>query len=84
MSKTDFSTVIQRFRCGWCGHPCMENGECIDPELCKDWTKDDWDNASKVHGECCHAEQSQQANQIQVTHDMAIDAGDPSLEGTYI
>lgn len=78
------ANVVRRYRCGWCGAPCQENGECLNPEEYKNWTDEDWNNVEKVHGECCIEEQNKIANRMQVTRDMAIDAGDPSLEGQYI
>ena len=48
----------------------------MDLEACKTWKGD---NAELVHGNCCVHEQHQQT--IIVTKDMAIDAGDLSLEG---
>ena len=76
------------YRCGWCGFPTKETGECL--------TGEQFEKADKiiaeygdghtvlVHGWCCEEEQQKEANRMQVTRDMALDAQDPSLEGTWI
>ena len=63
--------------CGFCGSPCNENGTPWDGEMPANYNPSDY---SMVNGLCCLKEQ----NQMRVTHDMAIDAGDPNLEGTLI
>lgn len=65
------------YRCGYCGQPADKNGEPLDLEACKTWQED---KAELVHGNCCVHEQNQRQTII-VTRDMAIDAGDMSLEG---
>jgi hypothetical protein len=65
------------YRCGYCGHPTDKDGEPLDLEACKTWQED---KAELVHGNCCVHEQNQRQI-IRVTRDMAIDAGDMSLEG---
>lgn len=65
------------YRCGYCGQPTDKDGEPLDLESCKAWQED---KAELVHGNCCVNEQSQRQT-ITVTRDMAIDAGDVSLEG---
>jgi hypothetical protein len=49
----------------------------LDLEACKTWQED---KAELVHGNCCVHEQNQRQTII-VTRDMAIDAGDMSLDG---
>ena len=66
------------YRCGYCGQPTDKDGEPLDLEACKTWQED---KAELVHGNCCVHEQNQQRQTIIVTRDMAIDAGDMSLEG---
>jgi hypothetical protein len=65
------------YRCGYCGQPTDKDGEPLDLEACKTWQED---KAELVHGNCCVHEQNQRQTII-VTRDMAIDAGDMSLEG---
>ncbi len=65
------------YRCGCCGQPRDKDGEPLDLEACKTWQED---KAELVHGNCCVHEQNQRQTII-VTRDMAIDAGDMSLEG---
>ena len=65
------------YRCGYCGQPTDKDGELLDLEACKTWQED---KAELVHGNCCVHEQNQRQTII-VTRDMAIDAGDMSLEG---
>lgn len=65
------------YRCGYCGQPTDKYGEPLDLEACKTWQED---KAELVHGNCCVHEQNQRQTII-VTRDMAIDAGDMSLEG---
>jgi hypothetical protein len=43
----------------------------------------DWDKAELTHGDCC-GNKAQEREMVEVTRDMAIDAGDPSLEGQLI
>ena len=65
------------FRCGWCGHPTDEKGYRL-----QHWTDETWieEKAELVEGMCCIEEQYSEPQQY-VTRDMAIDAGDLSLEG---
>ena len=65
------------YRCGYCGQQTDKDGEPLDLEACKTWQED---KAELVHGNCCVHEQNQRQTII-VTRDMAIDAGDMSLEG---
>jgi hypothetical protein len=65
------------YRCGYCGQPTDKDGEPLDLEACKTWQED---KAELVHGNCCVHEQNQRQTII-VTRDMAIDAGDMSLDG---
>lgn len=64
------------YRCGYCGQPTDKDGEPLNLEACKTWQED---KAELVHGNCCVHEQNQRQTII-VTRDMAIDAGDMSLE----
>ena len=72
------------YRCGWCGQPTDEDGNPLSIEECEKLTEEQLNNAEMVHGDCCRAEQMYNANSMRVIRDMAIDAGDMSLEGEYI
>lgn len=72
------------FRCGYCGQPCNNRGTpqapwqiaVIEPFV-------NWDEAEQVHGLCC-LEREMYESQVQVTREMALDAGVPEMEGTWI
>jgi hypothetical protein len=72
---------MKAYRCGYCGNSTNENGDPISDEELKGITEDDWNNAEQTHGYCCMHEFEPR---MRVTRDMAIDAGDLSLEGEYI
>lgn len=63
------------YRCGYCGRPTDSEGSPLQevPQC------DGWDEAWQTHGTCCVGENPQR--QAFVSKEMAIDAGDPSLEG---
>lgn len=65
------------YSCGYCGSPCADDGSAYGGFIPEDY---DPNNYTNIHGLCCLQEQ----NQMCVTRDMAIDAGDPDLEGTLI
>ena len=73
------------YRCGWCGTITDENGNPLNPEEIENLnpTEEQLNNATAVNGYCC-IHMAQEANRMQVTRDMAIDAGDLSLEGEWI
>lgn len=64
----------ETFRCGWCGHPTDLVGSPI--EFIESDIKDD---AVLVNGSCCP--NGDEDYPRYVARDMAIDAGDLSLEG---
>ena len=66
-------TNEKHFRCGWCGHPTDATGEPL-----RDLS--DWQEtvAELLNGACCP---NGDGSPRYVTRDMAIDAGDPLLEG---
>lgn len=74
------------YRCGWCGHPTNEKGQTLQGNDFKKAVniieKYGDGRTEKTHGDCCVREQTE--NRMQVTRDMAIDAGDPNLEGQWI
>lgn len=60
------------YRCGWCGQP-------LTIDECKQLTDEQLNSAELLNGDCCPPQQERET--IIVTRDMAIDAGDLSLEG---
>ena len=75
------------YRCGWCGFPTDENGRNLHGETFKrvvNIIEEHGDgHTEKTTGDCCAQEQTN-LNRNRITRDMAIDAGDLSLEGQYI
>jgi hypothetical protein len=73
------------YRCGYCGRRTAKEGEPLTLAEIKQMNVD-WDKAEKVHGFCCPhgAHGAQEQHRGYVTREMALDAGDPSLEGTPI
>jgi hypothetical protein len=75
---------IKGFRCGWCGLQCDRHGNPLTEEQIAAISPFiDCDKVELVNGYCCAEEQNRQ-HMVQVTRDMAIDAGDRSLEGQWI
>lgn len=70
----------KKYRCGHCGQPTDNEGTPLSLEECKAITNEQLNDAELVNGYCCPP----QEERMRVTRDMAIDAGDLSLEGTYI
>jgi hypothetical protein len=70
------------YRCGWCGVPTNSKGEplILDYDKYLEIHKDC--ETEKVNGTCCQHENEQQ--QMQVTREMATDAGEPDMEGAWI
>ena len=66
-----------KYHCGFCGCPLDENGEYVS-EIPTDYDPDDYDDNVCSH---CAMEDESHHHMI-VTHEMAMDAQDPSLEGT--
>ena len=75
------------YRCGWCGCPTDESGRNLNgitfARVVAIIEKYGDGHTEKTHGDCCIREQTEPEAQY-VTRDMAIDAGDPSLEGQRI
>jgi hypothetical protein len=67
-----------RYRCGWCGHPTDETGQPVEFDSAT--VEDDYKDAGKVHGLCCPPPEDPWQPQ-HITREMAMDAGDPSMEG---
>lgn len=70
------------YRCGWCGQPTTEDGEELSLELIKSMNVD-WNTAESVQGDCCRAEHEHR-QQVEVSREMAMDAGMPELEGMMV
>lgn len=69
-----------KFSCGACGCPCDEKGNQLKPEnIPKNYNPDNY-----KHDWCnnCGHEHFESIDRQYVTREMAIDAGDPNLEGT--
>ena len=65
---------MSTYVCGYCGQPCDSKGVPLQEPLQEPTNE----NATLVHGECCRSEVTEERR---VTHEMAMDAGDLSLEG---
>lgn len=75
-------------RCGWCGHPTDKRGEPLSGDSFKKALRIieqyGGDNHTHLeHGWCCE-DLYREEPRMRVTRDMAIDAGDPSLEGQWV
>jgi len=73
------------YRCGWCGAPTDENGRNLQggtfQRVVNIIEKYGDGHTEKTSGDCCIPENNLRNR---VTRDMAIDAGDPNLEGEWI
>ena len=80
-TPTDANNVLAAgfFRCGWCGQPTNKEGQPLTINECKQLTDEQLNSAELLNGDCCPPQQGRET--IIVTRDMAIDAGDLSLEG---
>ena len=78
------------YRCGWCGYPTDKEGEILRGEAFEKAKNiinayGGKQHTHLVNGECCpNGNYPLEPNRIRVTRDMAIDAGDLSLEGQII
>ena len=73
------------YRCGYCGNPTSVEGKELSEEVrdrvIQIIVKYGDGHTEQTHGDCCrHTEDFT----VQVTKDMAMDAGDPALEGEWI
>lgn len=64
--------------CGYCGQPTDETGEPLALENIP------VDKAEMVHGLCCAGQAQYESERRMVTLEMAMDAGNPGLEGYMI
>jgi len=70
----------QIYSCGYCGKPCYKDGEAL-PEIPKDYNPDNYEH---IVCEECRNELEYKEHYIEVTHEMAMDAQDLSLERQII
>ena len=87
--KKSMDIGIKVYRCGHCGNLTTDDGVPLP------YNSEEFKQAQKiideigdsktelVHGDCC-IEEDMPFHRMQVTRDMALDAQDPSLEGTWI
>ncbi len=87
--KKSMDIGVKVYRCGNCGMLTTDDGIPLpfDSKEFKEATEllnQIGDSKTEfVHGDCC-IEEDFKFTQMRVTHDMALDAGDLSLEGTFI
>lgn len=78
------------YRCGWCGFPVDRDGSQLHgvgtPAEANDYlAAHHGAREEHVNGFCCPGGDEQgQRDRMQVSREMAIDAGDRSLEGMWI
>jgi hypothetical protein len=72
-------------RCGWCGHPTDQDGDPIQQDPAAYLRAHADAEEVLVDGACCpNGTHEPERERFQVTREMAIDAGDRSLEGMWI
>ena len=87
MDRAKLEKII--YRCGWCGNPVDKNGEQL-PEINSNHEANKYLETHKncneelVNGFCCPDGNEPMNRRVQVTRDMAIDAGMPETEGQWI
>jgi pyruvate-formate lyase-activating enzyme len=77
-------------RCGWCGNPTTKDGVPLEGEdrertIAVLEKYGDY-RTHKEHGECCVYDEmmrQEQSRMVQVTREMAHDAGMPEIEGSW-
>ena len=72
------------YRCGWCGLPTDKGGKPLKVNPEKYLEKYKYSVTELTQGWCCEDEQRQEPQRMQVTRDMAMDAGEPEMEGMWI
>lgn len=88
--KKSMNIGIKVYRCGNCGSFTNEDGSPLSDDEFKKIKKiidEIGDSKTElVHGDCCVHDFNRinEFNRMQVTREMALDAQDPSLEGTWI
>lgn len=80
---TNWRTMMSDlYRCGWCGQPTDKDGAVLPmSQVGLTENSAEWDKATPTNGECC-LDGSQAEQERRVTREMALDACDPSLEGS--
>ncbi len=73
---------MKLYMCGWCGQPTNQDGDPL-PLHEINALKADWNKAELLDGLCC-LRGPQQEQERRVTREMAMDAGDPSIEGIVL
>jgi len=88
--KKSMNIGVKIYRCGNCGSFISEDGSSLSKEEFKKIKKiveEIGDSKTElIHGDCCARDfhRIEEFNRMQVTKEMALDAGDPNLEGTWI
>lgn len=70
-----------KYSCGFCGVPLDENINIID-KIPENYNPNDYEHDVCI--DCRMQEEDDGSDMYQVTREMAIDAGDRSLEGQWI
>ena len=71
------------YRCGWCGSLTNKDGTALSLEECKLITDEQLNSAELVPGDCCRHE-NEGPQPMRVTHEMAMDACMPEIEGDIV
>ena len=70
------------YRCGWCGLPTDESGEPLDVNPDEYLEENKTAKEELINGCCCMNQH--QPQRMQVTREMAMDAGEPDMEGMWM
>jgi len=72
------------YRCGWCGHPTTKEGRPLKTNPAKYLERFKSRKEEHVQGDCCpNGNEDQQPQRVQITREMAMDAGMPEIEGQW-
>ena len=70
-----------KYRCGWCGQPTDKDGTPIEVSIDQlNYESCFLDKAESVPGDCCRHRIEEEIRYV--TKEMAMDAEDPSREGS--
>lgn len=72
---------MKGYKCGYCGQPTTGLGRVLSLDEINAQS-DKWTDEELVHGDCCSNQAQHEEESRIVTREMAMDAGDPSLEGS--
>ena len=76
--------TIVIYRCGWCGLPTDKDGQPLEVDPTEYLEKHKDAECKNTQGYCCpNGDESQQRQRVQITREMALDAGMPELEGQW-